>query len=163
MSDKNYENKQIIVSVSGGKDSTAMCLNLLEQGYSTSDFIRVFCDTGWEDEGTYEYLDYLEETIGKIDRIKADIKVKPEDQEFLEYIESKIGESQMVRAILKNGIFPSGAAKFCTRMLKLEALEPYFDAIDDDMVNLVGIRREESAKRAKMHLDRDWERSHFSR
>lgn len=35
----------IVASVSGGKDSTAMCLWLQEQGL---EFTPVFLDTGWE-------------------------------------------------------------------------------------------------------------------
>ena len=65
---------EIIVSVSGGKDSTACCLHLLELGYTTSDFRRVFIDTGWEDDTTYNYLDYLEKHIGKIERIRKNIE-----------------------------------------------------------------------------------------
>jgi 3'-phosphoadenosine 5'-phosphosulfate sulfotransferase (PAPS reductase)/FAD synthetase len=150
----NYENKQIIVSVSGGKDSTAMCLNLFEQGYSKNDFQRVFANTGWENLETYQYLNELEKTIGPITRIQSNIKVKDEDQSFLEEIENEIGASQMVRAILYNGIFPSGLAKYCTRQLKLEPFKKFFDLIDDDYVNVVGIRREESHNRSKMD---EWE------
>ena len=150
----NYENKQIIVSVSGGKDSTAMCLDLFEQGYSKNDFQRVFADTGWENLKTYEYLNELEKTIGPITRIQSDIKVKDEDKSFLREIENEIGHSQMVRAILYNGIFPSGLAKYCTRQLKLEPFKKFFESIDDDYVNVVGIRREESHNRSKMD---EWE------
>jgi 3'-phosphoadenosine 5'-phosphosulfate sulfotransferase (PAPS reductase)/FAD synthetase len=150
----NYENKQIIVSVSGGKDSTAMCLNLFEQGYSKNDFQRVFADTGWENLKTYDYLNELEKTIGTITRISSNIKVKDGDQTFLDEIENEIGHSQMVRAVLYNGIFPSGLAKYCTRQLKLEPFKKFFDEIDDDYVNVVGIRKEESHNRSKMD---EWE------
>lgn len=147
----NYENKKIIVSVSGGKDSTAMCLNLLEQGYSTSDFERVFMDTGWEDAGTYQYLDELEKTIGPIIRLKADIQVKEEYKEYVEYFETKLGwESQFIRRLFKYQFPPTRRMKWCTTELKIKPVKEYFDSLEDDFVNLVGIRKEESARRSKM-------------
>jgi 3'-phosphoadenosine 5'-phosphosulfate sulfotransferase (PAPS reductase)/FAD synthetase len=151
----NYDNKKIIVSVSGGKDSTAMCLNLLEQGYTKNDFIRVFSDTGWEHKSTYEYLNELEKTIGKITRLKNHIEVKPEYEEIVEYFEKKIGwESPFIRELINYQFFPKGFAKWCTRKLKIEVFQEYFDQLDDDYLNLVGIRKEESLRRANM---KEWE------
>lgn len=46
----------IIVSVSGGKDSTAMLLKALEE-HPREQIMPVFCDTGWEHPAVYEYLD----------------------------------------------------------------------------------------------------------
>ena len=58
----------VIASVSGGKDSTAMMLYLIE---SNTSFTPVFCDTGWEHPLTYDYLEYLEAILKiKIIRIK---------------------------------------------------------------------------------------------
>jgi len=145
----DYRNCRIIVSMSGGKDSTAMALNLLEKGYSASEFDRVFVDTGWEHSSTYEYLDYLEEKIGKITRLRAEIPIRDEDREKISRIESLLGfESPMVRLIYKNRMFPSGARKWCTPLLKIEPLKTYFKNLEEDAVNLVGIRREESPRRA---------------
>lgn len=146
---EKYKDCKIIVSVSGGKDSTAMCLNLLEKGYSPEDFTRVFVDTGWEDRSTYDYLDYLEEKIGKITRIRAEVPVKEEDREKIEKIETLLGfPSAMVRYIYKNKMFPSGASKYCTRLLKIKPLKKFFKDLEEEPVNLVGIRREESIRRS---------------
>ena len=151
----NYTDKKIIVSVSGGKDSTAMCLDLLEQGYSKSDFIRIFADTGWEDKKTYAYLKQLEDTIGDIIILKAEIEIKEEYREYIEEIENMLGfESPMVRQSFKYLFFPSSVNKFCTKKLKIEPIKKYFDNLDDDYVNLVGIRKEESPRRSKMT---EWE------
>lgn len=52
-------NKEInLISVSGGKDSTALALLALERGVENPLF--VFADTGHENEVTYEYLQYLD-------------------------------------------------------------------------------------------------------
>lgn len=39
------KDRPLVANVSGGKDSTAMALFLIDQGV---DFEPVFCDTGWE-------------------------------------------------------------------------------------------------------------------
>ncbi|WP_437881062.1 phosphoadenosine phosphosulfate reductase domain-containing protein [Pseudomonas sp. LRF_L74] len=60
-----------IVSVSGGKDSTATLL--LAIALETENLQAVFADTGNEHEQTYAYLDYLEQKTGiQIQRVRAD-------------------------------------------------------------------------------------------
>jgi len=56
------KDRPLVANVSGGKDSTAMVLYFIELGL---DFEPIFCDTGWEHEQTYEYLDYLEKMVIK--------------------------------------------------------------------------------------------------
>jgi len=58
-----------IVSVSGGKDSTATRLVAMERGV---DVRMVFADTQHEHDETYRYLDYLETVFGPIQRVRAD-------------------------------------------------------------------------------------------
>ena len=71
-----------IVSLSGGKDSTAMLLRMLEEGM-TVDLI-LFCDTGLEFEGMYHHLDKLEKYIGRpITRLKSP---QPFEYLFLEHM-----------------------------------------------------------------------------
>lgn len=60
-----------VVSLSGGKDSTAMLLRMLEEGMRVD--IILFCDTGLEYPQMYEHLDKLERNIGRpITRIRSD-------------------------------------------------------------------------------------------
>lgn len=155
-----YDEKKIVVCVSGGKDSSAMCLNLMEKGYSPSDYVRVFSDTGWEDQGTYEYLDYLEKTVGPIIRLTAEISVPPERMEMVQRIEAMLGfESPMVRRIYKNYHIPTTLGKWCTRDLKMTPTKKFLDNIEEaEPVILVGIRKQESLRRSKMT---EWEYSDF--
>ena len=53
----------IAVLVSGGKDSTATLLLALER-FPKDAVIPIFTDTGFESSETYEYLSYLEESLG---------------------------------------------------------------------------------------------------
>ena len=52
-----------IVSFSGGKDSTAMLLRLLEEGRPVDDI--VFCDTTAEFPQMYEHIAQVEKYIGR--------------------------------------------------------------------------------------------------
>lgn len=60
-----------IVQLSGGKDSTAMLLMMLERGMPVDEII--FCDTGMEFPELYKHIDAVEKFIGrKITRLKAE-------------------------------------------------------------------------------------------
>lgn len=60
-----------VLSISGGKDSTALLL--LARELDVPNLQAVFCDTGHEHPVTYAYVDYLQATLGlEIQRIRAD-------------------------------------------------------------------------------------------
>lgn len=148
--------RRVIASVSGGKDSAAMCLWLQEQGIEHE---RVFLDTGWEHELTYEYLrGPLTQKLGPIVEIKAPAAVdvpldllRPRVRAALE------GGSAMVARILHKGMFPSRRRRFCTQELKAFVIRDYIAKIQDggvEVVNTVGIRAAESEARSQMP---EWE------
>jgi 3'-phosphoadenosine 5'-phosphosulfate sulfotransferase (PAPS reductase)/FAD synthetase len=65
-----------IVSVSGGKDSTATLIHAMNR-VPHEQIIPIFCDTGNEHAITYQYLDDLERHIGfPIVRLKADFSAE---------------------------------------------------------------------------------------
>lgn len=119
----------VIASVSGGKDSTALILALRESGIPAR---FVFADTGWEAPETYEYLDLLRERLA----LDIDIVGVP---------------GGMPATIREYGRFPRHFQRWCTRVLKLERLRQYHDLVNDgDTVCAMGVRAEESFKRAGM-------------
>jgi 3'-phosphoadenosine 5'-phosphosulfate sulfotransferase (PAPS reductase)/FAD synthetase len=72
--------REVVASISGGKDSAAMALHFMELGIP---FRSVFADTTWEHPKTYEYLTGpLTKKIGPIDIVRG-------DQSFEELIRSK--------------------------------------------------------------------------
>lgn len=123
--------RRIIASISGGKDSAAMSLYLRELGIEHE---RVFIDTGWESEITYDYLrSELPNTIGPITWVR--------------------GPRQMEELVRHKGMFPSRRIRFCTQELKVFPIARYLREMMNaghDVVNAVGIRAAESAARAQL-------------
>ena len=127
-------NTLVVVSVSGGKDSTATSLYLREQGI---EHVRVFADTGWEHPDTLEYIDnYLPSVIGPIHVVAR--------------------EGGLPALARKKGMFPSRVRRYCTVELKVKPIMAFLEELDPKRraINAVGIRAEESTARAKMH---EWE------
>lgn len=125
-----HDDDVFIVSVSGGKDSTATVLALREAGIP---FRAVFADTAWEVDETYEHLNLLESQLGiSIERVGF--------------------PGGMVAKIRQRANFPSRMAKWCTGELKRDMIlgvhRRVRDAEDVDTVSVVGIRADESAARA---------------
>jgi 3'-phosphoadenosine 5'-phosphosulfate sulfotransferase (PAPS reductase)/FAD synthetase len=117
----------VVASVSGGKDSAAMSLWLMEQGV---EYRRVFADTGWEHPDTYAYLrGPLTEALGPIDEVRSEHG----------------GMADLVRG---HGMFPSRTRRYCTAELKIQPIAAYISTIGAPVVNAVGLRAEESTKRA---------------
>ena len=129
---EGHEDSVFIVSVSGGKDSTATLLAMREADIPHR---AVFADTGWEAPETYEYLATLERLLGiTIDRVGV--------------------PGGMRAKIRERAGFPARMQRWCTRQLKVEPLREYHDRViaetDRDTINVVGIRAEESEDRAAL-------------
>lgn len=117
-----------VVSLSGGKDSVALWLWARRVGLNPR---AVYVDTRWEWSGHYAYLDSIESLIGPFTRVHA-------DETFAEVTKRKRS-------------FPSRVRKWCTEILKIVPFTRELNRIRDetgqDVRVLLGIRREESAKR----------------
>lgn len=158
-----------IISISGGKDSTALWLHALER--KTKNIITVFADTGHEHPETYEYVDYLERKLGKITKVKADftkqiqnkrdfVKTKWRDQgvekNIIEDALSVLhptGNPMLDLAIWK-GRFPSTRARFCTQELKvIPIMEEVYNPLLDEghkVISWQGVRSGESKARSNL-------------
>lgn len=156
-----------IVSVSGGKDSTAPLLVAIAQ--EVPNLQAVFADTGNEHRQTYEYLDYLEQaTHTKITRVRADFTQRIEGKRrFIEtkWREQGIAEQVVLAALavlqptgnpfldlcIWKGRFPSRKAQFCTMELKrdpmLEQVVMPLMSADDMIMSWQGVRTDESINR----------------
>ena len=157
-----------VVSVSGGKDSTATLLLAIER--EIPNLQAVFSDTGNEHPATYEYVEYLERATGvAITKVKADFTAQI--QRKRDRLEggghdwpTELAERAL--AVLKpsgnpfldlcmwKGRFPSRMAQFCTQELKVKPIneqvtEPLLEQFGR-IVSWQGVRADESAKRAKL-------------
>lgn len=124
---------KIIVTFSGGKDSLAALLWV--RNNMSKRFTTVFCDTGWESELTYKYID-------EIDR-KLNLNIV--------MLKSKKYDG-LVDLSEKKKRFPSSRRRFCTSELKIIPMIDYLlDVVNDDFIVVQGIRGAESASRAAMN------------
>lgn len=155
-----------IVSVSGGKDSTALLLLALER--QPDNLQAVFADTGNEHALTYDYIAYLSDKVFPIKTIKADFSRQIAGKRV--YVLTKwagkgIGAADIARAaaaLVPSGIpfldlciwkgrFPSSQAAFCSAELKRNPIisqvhNPLLEA-GVDVFSWQGVRRDESLKR----------------
>lgn len=165
-----------VLSISGGKDSTAQLLLALESG--VQNIIPVFADTGHEHEHTYAYLDYLEQALGlKIIRLKADFSEAIEKKRKFIANDTRIGRKggrrirwtnkrkRMALEILHptgipfldlcllKGRFPSTRARFCSEELKHKPIDDFIASLVgsyDAIISWQGVRADESPARKNL-------------
>ena len=154
---KEIKDTKLICSVSGGKDSTAMVLRLLDMGFTFDQMQMVYMDTGWEHKKTYEYLDYLEDFFKvPILRLKREVKIKEPHGPFIEKIETMLGfESPYVRMLFRKNFFSNRLGKWCTSQLKMRPFKDFLKTLEDEYISCVGIRREESQRRST-YPEKEW-------
>ena len=165
-----------VLSISGGKDSTAMYLLAMEYGV---EFDAVFADVGNELEPTYDYIRRLPERTGgpAIRWVRADFSGKFEARRAnLQEKWGKEGIAQRIidRAVanlkpsgnpfldlcLLRGGFPSAKRRFCTEHLKLvpirdQVYRPLWE-FGATPRSWQGVRREESRARAALDYVAPW-------
>lgn len=128
-----------ICLVSGGKDSQATAIWCLKNNVKPT---FLFCDTGWEDVVTYNFIKEFEQKLGA-----EIVKIK--------------GQKPFVELAKKKKRFPSTKAKFCTEELKIK---PTIDFILNQQCNVViyqGIRWEESTNRKGMSKSDEFFKYYF--
>jgi|TARA_R100000081_G_C4778531_1_gene150063 3'-phosphoadenosine 5'-phosphosulfate sulfotransferase (PAPS reductase)/FAD synthetase len=128
---------EIIVPVSGGKDSTATFILAL-QHFEKDKIIPIHCNTGWDHPKTYEYLDYMQE--------KSGIEIQHTKYEEAETMPDLIRRMKM---------FPTRNTRFCTSRYKETATTRWYkkNGFWESRKGQVwlGIRSDESHQRRKKY------------
>lgn len=165
-----------IISVSGGKDSTALLLLAIER--QPDNLSAVFADTGHEHPQTYEYVKYLNDKVFPIRTVRADFAQMIEQRrqmmrnvidgthinkgryEWTPEIAARALEFLKPTGIpfldmcLVHGRFPSTRVRFCSEELKRNPIiaqvqRPILEA-GDDCISWQGIRADESMARKNL-------------
>lgn len=126
-----------VVSLSGGKDSTAMLLMMIEKNMPIDEII--FCDTTVEFPQMYKHLEKLEEYIGrKITHLKSD-----KDFEWYLLHHKKTRGKYMD---YPGYSFPWSRSRWCTNRLKTTVISKYFKEIKErcNVVQYIGIAYDEA-------------------
>lgn len=114
-----------ILSLSGGKDSTALAIYMRDR---IPDMEYVFCDTGEELPETYEYLNKVELFLGReINRLS-------------------LGKNAFDNLLkIRNGFLPSAQVRWCTENLKIKPFEKFVG--NDLCYSYIGIRADEAQRK----------------
>ena len=124
MNEQSEKPVRHILSLSGGKDSTALAVYMKDR---VSDMEYVFCDTSQELQETYDYLEKVEAYLGK-----PIIRLKQTPDAFDDLLK------------MRRGFLLSPQMRWCTELLKIRPFERYIG--DEPAINYIGIRADENRK-----------------
>lgn len=142
--------KLYIASFSGGKDSTAMLIRLIEEGYPVDKI--VFCDTGLEFPEMYDHIKKVEQYIGR------EITTIRSENDFMYYATEKERTIRSTKIpglspgdVVKGYGYPGLLGRWCTKHLKTEVIGRYIRNFkkEYEIIQYVGIAADET------HRERD--------
>ncbi len=169
-----------IVSISSGKDSTALLLLALER-CPPGTVVPIFCDTGNEHQAVYDYLAYLEQALGvTVTRLRADFTDRFAHRRMFIARDQRTRRDKNGRRVrwsnkakrralaalhpsgnpfldlcMLKGRFPSRKAQFCTEELKRNIAVEFQLELQDQghrVISWQGVRRDESEARRDAKL-----------
>jgi hypothetical protein len=112
-----------VLGLSGGKDSAALAIYLKDKG-TVPDMEYFFCDTGAELPEVYDFIDRMEDYLGKeVVRLNS-------GRDFDHFLK------------LKGRYLPSPKQRWCTEALKIQPFEAFVG--DDEAFSYIGIRADEN-------------------
>lgn len=133
--------KYYVASFSGGKDSTAMVLRLIELGEQINEVI--FCDTYKEYPEMYRHIE-------KVKKVVEDAGVKfttlRAERSFDEYMFDYMPKRKKTNKVQHKGMgWANARLRWCTGMLKKEVIRKYFAEISKthQVIQYIGIAADE--------------------
>jgi len=123
---------KVLIFYSGGKDSQAAMIWAAKK-YGVQNCEAVFMDTGWENPITYQHI------VDTTKQIGIDLKIL-----------KSIKYDGMLDLAAKKKRFPSTNARFCTEELKIKPAIDYILLLNESVIVIEGIRKDESKARSRM-------------
>ena len=131
-----------VVSFSGGKDSTAMLLHMMELGEHIDEVITA--DTGMEFPAMYEHQE-------KVRRIVEEHGIKYTELRADHDFEWYLTEAPPTEARRKKGMgWPAIQIRWCTKLLKTKLIRDYLKD-RPDAISCVGLAADEEDRREREH------------
>ncbi len=125
---------QKFISFSGGVESTTMCI-LYGKGAK-----GIWCDTGAEHKEMYKRMDYVEEKLKSVHNGDFEIiRIKNDKYNGLE------------NYVLSSKFMPSGQARYCTRVFKIEPIDNYLSSIGECEL-MIGFNFDEQERTGNLGL-----------
>lgn len=140
---ENNRQDYIVVSFSGGKDSTAMLLKMIEIGERIDEVI--FCDTYKEYPAMYRHIEKVKAVVEmagiKFTTLKSE---KPFDYFFFEYRDSKGFFEKHLD--IKGRSWATPKIRWCTKELKTKVLQRYLCSLNANynIIQCIGIAADET-------------------
>ena len=129
---KRFPRRMLMISFSGGKDSTVVS-DLVRRGLGSSDILHIFGDTTLEDENTYRYVKEFREQNPLVPFFEARA-----EHDFHDLVD-EIGP-------------PSRVMRWCCTIFKAGPINNLLQTLGNQKVlTFYGIRRDESTQRSKYH------------
>ena len=138
---KKRKQRKYVVLLSGGKDSTAMLLRLIEEKRPID--LILFCDTGLEFPQMYEHLKQVEEYIGMPIVI---LKAPHSFEYYLAEYNPKRKNPQLLQ--YRGNSWAGPKNRWCTAMLKIRITKAYLREMRNqyEVIEYVGIAADESRR-----------------
>lgn len=140
-----------VVNLSGGKDSTAMFLRMVEIGEHIDEVVS--CDTTKEFPAMYRHIDRLRE-VAERNGIKFTVLRAEHDFDYY------FAEKTVVSAKYENRKGYSWAGplnRWCTSKMKISIMEKYFRALrkTHNLVQCIGIAEDEQRRLERQYAKKD--------
>lgn len=136
------------LSMSGGKDSLALFLRLLDEGYRIDEVVTV--DLGDEYDAIYDVLLFVA-SVCLHENIKFTVLTIPETEEYLQYKESSGKDISMFEFLAFYHLKKNGTEGYswCGKRrwgttIKKQLLNSYYQSLDKFIIESVGIAADES-------------------
>lgn len=135
--------KYHIASFSGGKDSTAMVLHMIERGDHLDEVI--FCDTTMEFPAMLRHVEKVKKVVEDAGIKFTTLRADHDFEYYLTAVDAPNRKPNSSAFGLPGYGWPSSKNRYCTRYLKIEVVDNYFRNLREryEVIQYLGIAADE--------------------